>query len=62
MSESSSNVNEDLQNEKSATTSDVGSVLPKFSNISLVDNDLVCGVLLALILSRVPLLKINGGK
>ncbi|KAF8772128.1 hypothetical protein HU200_006123 [Digitaria exilis] len=44
VSESNSNLNEDLQNEKSATTSDVESVLPKFSNISLVDNDLVCAV------------------
>ncbi|KAF8686975.1 hypothetical protein HU200_043254 [Digitaria exilis] len=44
VSESNSNLNEDLQNEKSATTYDVESVLPKFSNISLVDNDLVCAV------------------
>jgi len=38
--ESSSNLNQGLQNEKSATTSDVKSVLPKFSNINLLDNDL----------------------
>ncbi|KAG0515869.1 hypothetical protein BDA96_10G314200 [Sorghum bicolor] len=34
LSESSSNLNQDLQNKKSATTSDVKSVLPKLSNIS----------------------------
>lgn len=39
--ESSSNVSQDLQNEKSAT-SDVKSVLPKFSEINLLHNDLVC--------------------
>lgn len=43
VSESSSNPNQDMQNEKSATTSDVKSVLPKFSNINLLENDLVCG-------------------
>ncbi|CAL4966487.1 unnamed protein product [Urochloa decumbens] len=39
VSESSSNLNEDPQNEKSATVSDVKSVLPKFSDINLLDND-----------------------
>uniref|UniRef100_A0A804PUY6 CUE domain-containing protein n=1 Tax=Zea mays TaxID=4577 RepID=A0A804PUY6_MAIZE len=38
--ESSSNMNQDLQNEESATTSDVKSVLPKFSQINLLHNDL----------------------
>ncbi|WVZ78607.1 hypothetical protein U9M48_026291 [Paspalum notatum var. saurae] len=38
--ESSSNLSQDLQNEKSGTTSDVESVLPKFSNINLLHNDL----------------------
>jgi hypothetical protein len=36
-------MNEDLQNEKSAT-SDVKSVLPKFSEINLLHNDLVCAI------------------
>jgi len=40
VSESSSNLNQGLQNENSATTSDVKSVVPKFSNINLLDNDL----------------------
>ncbi|CAN6220149.1 unnamed protein product, partial [Urochloa humidicola] len=39
VSESGSNLNQDLQNEKSATASDVKSVLPKFSDINLLDND-----------------------
>ena len=60
--ESSSNLNQGLQNEKSATTSDVKSVLPKFSNINLLDNDLVCGFLVLFIHLPVLLLKINGGK
>ncbi|KAG2608407.1 uncharacterized protein LOC120668739 isoform X2 [Panicum virgatum] len=38
--ESSSNLNQGLQNEKSATTSDVKPALPKFSNINFLDNDL----------------------
>ena len=60
--ESSSNLNQGLQNENSATTSDVKSVLPKFSNINLLDNDLVCGFLVLFIPLHVLLLKINGGK
>ncbi|XP_066378341.1 uncharacterized protein [Miscanthus floridulus] len=39
VSESSSKMSQDLQNEKSAT-SDVKSVLPKFSEINLLHNDL----------------------
>lgn len=35
-------MSQDLQNEESATTSDVKSVLPKFSQINLLHNDLVC--------------------
>ncbi|KAJ1254953.1 hypothetical protein BS78_K305700 [Paspalum vaginatum] len=38
--ESSSNLSQDLQNSKSAATSDVEPVLPKFSNINLLHNDL----------------------
>jgi hypothetical protein len=41
--ESSSKMSQDLQNEKSAT-SDVKSVLPKFSEINLLHNDLVCAI------------------
>jgi len=62
VSESSSNLNQGLQNENSATTSDVKSVVPKFSNINLLDNDLVCGFLVLFIPLQVLLLKINGGK
>ena len=43
VSESSSKMSQDLQNEKPAT-SDVKSVLPKFSEINLLHNDLVCAI------------------
>lgn len=45
VSESSNNISQDQQNEKSATTSDVKSVLTKFAEINLLHNDLVCGIL-----------------